>query len=1156
MLYSPLHRSIRRACQDFLPTSYPVLAMTLPLLLSLPAAGAVQADSTPADGMLDKMSLPTAIPLVAAHNAATVNNTSNRLIQNGVSMQDSYQESYQESYQDMDQHSLLVGSQNTPQPLEARQSTLQKTLESSPDIQAKSADTTTVQAPAEVVANGMLTNPLLEGKLPLATQQLADSPVDNDPSALNSPKANSLENDRLENDRLENDRLKNNRLASLSLENATAPHARYQAIDTPNKTEATDTGHNSRSDKLAKGFFDQANVEHSLQKLATFYQHRDKGLTDTDINANTNSNMNTDTNTDAITVVDAPLTADTLAESSVIHANQTAPAAVPTLFNRSIKDPASYRCEGVWITPSNLDGTSSGDVNNSAYAQAIARAKQQDGLSTVNGLPLYAQADYAYYDNQNYIELMGNVEVVKDGQLLSAEQMALDLTSGIAGMTGDIVLAESSRPPSSNLQAGDNLSTNMAASGATGSGLIVVAKDMAYDTTNSRATAHDVAFASVPLQAHGYAKTLNKPDDDHYELDKVMFSTCPPSNRKWQLEAEQIDIDTQTGRGKAYDATFRLQGVPVFYLPYFNFPIDDRRSSGILTPSASLSSDKGLKLSVPYYVNLAPNYDATLTTDIYSNRNPMLAAELRYLTQGYGNGGFTATYLPHDKEYNDADRRGFFYQHAWTSDSLPNLSASAVYNYVSDPEYLNDFDNFNLTGSRLNLPRRAQVSYYNDYINTQLKVETFQSLKAVDANGVTIQDKDKPYSRLPQLSVNYRLPKLNNALDTFLITGTHNSAYFKKTIVDDSENEKSGVRVYNSVAASYPMQTTWGHLTPKLNLQHLYAAYDEQSRIDNAVNKNDNNQSVFVPQFSVDSALNFYQAGSPFGWFNESLGGYQLLTPRLKYTYSPFVEQSNIPNFNTRIASIDYNQLFADSWFLGYDRLPDNNNLSLGINYRYLDAMGVTRFDGSIGDQFYLQDNTVTLDTVNQLPSSNGAIPKRQSANNRIFGKSSSGVAWQSSVQPYRNIWFDFNGALSANNDVNFVNSQIRYQPTPYSLLNVGFIKRDADANTNQDALSAITASALLPLTNSWRLMAQGQFDNRNDKLIDATVGVDYEDCCYGFSIYGRSYYNDLNLENKPTNAVMAEFRINGIGDKRSGFSKILSNKIVGFEPVDTLWTK
>ena len=343
--------------------------------------------------------------------------------------------------------------------------------------------------------------------------------------------------------------------------------------------------------------------------------------------------------------------------------------------------------------------------------------------------------------------------------------------------------------------------------------------------------------------------------------------------------------------------------------------------------------------------------------------------------------------------------------------------------------------------------------------------------------------------------------------------------------------------MYDKISASYPFERAWGYVKPKVSLQHLYTSYDQDSLEDNNLNDTDGSRSVFVPQASIDAGLNFYKPGSPFGAFDDSLGGYQVLSPRVKYIYSPYEEQNGIPNFNTRIASINYAQLYSDSWFLGHDRLQDLHALTPGVNYRYIDATGVTRFDGSIAEQFYLDDGRVTLDDEQS-----------------VFNSASSGLVWDASTQPYNNFWVDVNGALDNSYDLNYVTTALRYQPSPDSLFNVGYVKRQRDENTNQLPLSAVTSSAIFPVNDKWRFLAQGQYDFRSDKMLDALVGIDYEDCCFGFAVYGRRYYNDLNLKDEPTQAVMAEIRLNGIGSNSSRLTRLLSDKVQGFEPVQTAW--
>ena len=801
---------------------------------------------------------------------------------------------------------------------------------------------------------------------------------------------------------------------------------------------------------------------------------------------------------------------------------------------------SAQRCEGQWVYPK----------KNPNYQRAVNETGESNGqpAPNLNGIPnnqapLFAESDYGYYDNVDYAELSGNVIVDQGTQHIEADKIVLDLTNGVAAAQGKVMFTDQAtangNPSTIPSQAG-NIQSNNAKNNKTSltdkaskGGLIGVADSLNYNTETGQSTAKDVAFASVELQAHGYAKRLNRPNETQYELDEVMFSTCPPTNRKWQFDAKSIDLDTETGRGEAYNTTFRIADVPVFYLPYFNFPIDNRRSSGFLLPNASISSESGLEVDVPYYFNLAPNYDATLNTRVYTNRNPMLSGEFRYLTEEYGEGIFNGSYLPNDKEYDGEDRSSLFYEHYWSSKSIPRLSGDAKYSYVSDADYLNDFDTLGLSDNTLNLPRSARVNYYNDYVNGELKVETFQTLDAITNNGQVLQDKDKPYSRLPQLKLDYRLPWAKS----FDITGVSDTAYFKKSIDDGSENEKSGTRIYNKLSAVYPMERSWGYIKPKLSLQHLYTSYDEDSLADNELNKDDGSQSVLVPQASIDAGLHFYQAGSPFGAFDDTLGGYRLLSPRLKYTYSPYKDQNEIPNFNTRVASINYEQLFSDSWFLGHDRLQDLHAFTPGINYRYIDATGVTRFDGSIAEQFYIDDGRVTLDEEKPILTS-----------------SSSGMVWDTSTQPYNNVWIDMSGALTNSYDLNYITTELRYQPSDNSLFNVGFVKRMRDENTDQLPLSAFTASAVFPINNNWRVLAQGQYDYNRDKMLDSLIGVDYEDCCFGFAVYGRRYYNDLNIKDKPTQAIMAEIRLNGLGSGSSRLTRLLSDKVLGFEPVQSAW--
>ena len=829
----------------------------------------------------------------------------------------------------------------------------------------------------------------------------------------------------------------------------------------------------------------------SLEKLKTFYQPKTPQTTD-DTSA-TVANPNSNTN------LLSPLTPDS--QPSGAQANTQSKAG-------SRKKDAM--CHGNWVYP----------TSTIYQQQALAAAATDQPNSS---FPIYASADYGYYDNENYAELSGDVQINQGRQQISADKVVVNVQDGIAAAQGNVLLVDAAQSTQST-DGNPRVSLKDSPKG----GLITVADELAYQTDSTKATAKDVAFASVPLQAYGYAKRLNKVDESRVEIDDVMFTTCAPDNPTWQINAKNIDINTDTGRGEAYNATLKVKNTPVLYLPYFNFPIDDRRTSGFLLPRGGFSTEGSFNVQLPYYFNLAPNYDATVTPTIFTDRNPMLTGEFRYLTEKFGYGSLTGSYLPNDKQYDDEDRKRFYYDHHWQSKDIPNLSIDALYQYVSDPKFLNDFETLGDETVQLNLPRRIQANYYNDYLTALAKIETFQTLDRNLTNSEKILDKDKPYDRLPQLSVKYRVPWVTQ----FDLTGISDFAYFKRPIDDGSAPEQSGGRLYNKLTAAYPMMRTWGYVTPSVSLQHLYTQFDQESADANGLDKNSKSQSIFVPQFSIDSGLNFFKTGTPFGKFDESLGGYQLLSPRLKYVYSPYKDQTDVPNFNTRLASLNFSQLYEDSWFLGYDRLPDNNHLTPSLNYRYIDGNGLTRLDASVGKQIYLSDIRVHLDNTDDgLKIDN------------------TGTVFEVSTQPRQDFWVDLDGSVDDNADLNYINTQFRYAPTFNSLYNLGYIKRN-ESRFGQKALSAFTGSAVLPINDNWQFLGAVQYDNEKSRFSDVLAGFTYDSCCYGLSIYARRYYDELSDKDSADHAIMAEISLNGLSNKGDGrLASLMRNRVLGYDP-------
>lgn len=748
--------------------------------------------------------------------------------------------------------------------------------------------------------------------------------------------------------------------------------------------------------------------------------------------------------------------------------------------------------------------TTNQKTNNSRSCQGV----WQYPYAITHSPNLVALANYGYYNAKNHAELSGNVIISQDNKQIRAGKLSQNLITGQGLASGRVLFGADTATPNGSLMG--------------------VANQLQYNMHTGDMVAHDVAFAHRDLSAHGYAHRLSTPSPSSYLVEQAIFSTCPPTDRVWHIRADQIHLDKGTGRGIAKNTTLAIKDVPVFYLPYFNFPIDDRRQSGFLLPRIGINSNDGLQVSTPYYLNLAPNYDATITPTVYTSRNPKISGEFRYLTQ-FGKGKIDTAYLPSDKEYHNKDRSHVFFEHDWRPFDDENLTIFAQYRHVSDSRYLSDFDALGLENNTLNLSRTLGASYHTPNLSANLKAEAYQKLEGTDRFGNLITDKDRPYSRLPELNLTYRLP--SDVSPYANMVWTNHSGYFKKSIKDGSDTEKSGVRTYNELSMSRDFVKPWGYVRPKVALAHLYTSYDEASLIGQNLSKKDGTYSVFAPKLSLDSALHFEKQGSPLSGIFGKKGGYQLLTPRLKYLYTPFKDQSGMPNFETTIASPSYEQLLSDSWFLGYDRISDLHAITPALNYRYIDRHGNTRLDIGIADQFYLDTIKVGL-------------------NNSInINQSHSGLSWQASVRPYQHMQLTTKGSFDHNNDLNTIIGLVSYTPAHNTLLNAGIVKRKRNDTFGQLPLHAYTISATAPINERWQIASTVQYDINNKQFMDALMGLTYNDCCIGISVYGRQYKNDLNPSEKYHHAIMAEIRLNGItGQGRLG--KLLNEKILGFDKI------
>ncbi|OTG65230.1 LPS-assembly protein LptD [Acinetobacter silvestris] len=742
---------------------------------------------------------------------------------------------------------------------------------------------------------------------------------------------------------------------------------------------------------------------------------------------------------------------------------------------RDVQSASNRFCEGVWVTPFNAE---------------TKAASAQDGTSVIT-------ADHGYFNPNGDSVLSGDVVIDQDGRMIRADEITIDKTQTFANANGNVQMAQG--------------------------GLIAQSDRINYNLKNETGDLSNSFYISEATHAHGHAAKISRTSPTVVVLDDASYTTCPPDETPtWKIQAKKIEINQDTGRGVTRGTKLYIKDTPVIAVPYFNFPIDDRRATGILNPSFGFSNDGGFELAIPVYLNLAPNYDATLTPRIITDRGLMAQGEFRYLTQNFGKGSIWGSDLPSDNRYNNKDRKDLHVLHDWQIDK--QWSTNLEYNYVSDKDFFADLDSNPNTRTELN-QRRAWAFNYGHGIpglSAQFKVEDFQTLDK------TIPDIDKPYARLPQLLVNY----VGGNPQGFEYEFNNDSTYFKKSINDSTvDNQPSGTRLYNQFATRYNFRNPWGYAIPEMSVRSLNTFYDQETIANSNSSSDTKNKSVVVPQFTLDTGLTFEKEGKYL----------QTLSPRAFYAYAPYKNQNDYPNFDSTTASISYDQLFNPYRFYGHDRLDDNNFASLGLSYSLFDPVGLERLRASIGQSYYFDDRRVTLNRSDAIDTE-----KR------------TGPVLSLSSQLSQNFTISTNSAWMSNGENAQRDFQVYYTGAKGNLYNLGYFHRNFLPD-RQDAYDQAVASFIQPVKDNWRIMGHVQYDIENHVAREYLLGVNYESCCWGVSVYGRSYFNDLDNVNdpnvKPKRAVMAEFTLKGLGGLNNKLSSLLENRILGFDKVNQSWT-
>lgn len=605
------------------------------------------------------------------------------------------------------------------------------------------------------------------------------------------------------------------------------------------------------------------------------------------------------------------------------------------------------------------------------------------------------------------------------------------------------------------------------------------------------------------------AKVAVDRDKKQSRLKNAMYSTCARGKEAWEIRTRKLKLNDATGRGEARDVVLAFWDTPVFYFPYLSFPITDKRQSGFLAPIQGYTSTTGLDLAFPYYWNIAPERDMTLTPRWVAERGLLLGMEYRFLGPS-DQGQVHLEYMPDDRRYGG--ERGSF-NIIDRAAPLPNTYTDLRFEYVSDDRYLWDLGN-HLTFLTTNyLERHFDALYQGEGWQALARVQGFQIL-----NPALFALSGKPYQRLPQL-----------LFDSEPLSGAGGLHYqLHSELVNFQQSDVvTGTRLDLWPSAYWLLQQPWGYLKPQGSFR--YTGY----QLDNTAADANDAPSRAAPIASLDSGL-IFERPLHADWLGVA-SGTQTLEPRLFYLYVPYRNQNDIPVFDSSLMDHDYDWLFRQNRFTGGDRLGDANQVTIALTTRAIDgASGRERLRASIGQIQYFEDRRVTLSTtdVPETAATSGLIAQGQ-MNFSTHWSMQGGVQFEP----------DSSDLLRTGID-------LRYYANAGQLLNLSYLMdRDQPDLDLHDQIESADVSLAWPLSSRWRILGRWNQALNLDRNLETLAGLEYEDCCWAIRTVARQY-RDSPAQIDSQTAFYLELELKGLSQWGSSLETQLRNSILGYQPL------
>lgn len=732
------------------------------------------------------------------------------------------------------------------------------------------------------------------------------------------------------------------------------------------------------------------------------------------------------------------------------------------------------------------------------------------------------QSDFGEFIEQQGAVFNGNVVVKQNGRQITADSATYNQATGAAEFSGAIRLL--------------------------GGDMSMSAAQMNYNMDSGAASLSQAQYVIAPLHLRGEAGRIELVEEHHASMFDASYTFCEPGHNDWDIAASEIYLNQADGYGEAWHGRLRIKEIPVMYLPYYRFPLGPDRLTGFLNPEISLSvrspggelSETEIRVNqfaTPFYFNIAPNYDDTYTPRFIDGHGIIQENEFRYLN-GFGRGDFSVSYLGSD-EANDKDESDDDYrqQERWsrslhhTGQFTKNIKNRIHYDEVSDEDFEDDFNRTGIISRSSHLKQNAEVEYNDGQWRLLTRVEQYQTIDE------DVDDSDRPFSRLPQVELsrlnlfNYNTLNYDATIQATRFTRDHDG-------ITDVDELIDGERFHAQVSISYPWRQAYGFITPKIQAMHTqYSFQNVDSTLTSAGYGDEESRNITIS--SIDSGLYFDRN---FEFLNQ--GFTQTLEPRLMLAYIPYVDQSQIPLFDTTDTTFSYSRLFSPNRFTGLDRIGDTQQVSLGLTTRFLNETGVEVMRASIAQVHYFSDRKVELDFDDT------SLEDEDTQSSSSFAGE---FQWLFADNWRTSLDVQYNPHASSDEEpIEKASAQLNYQSPNNWLFDMNF------SHVEEDEQKQIGIAFFVPVNDSWAFYAQKKQDiwdytaaekaaleDENLLNIEGLVGIEYQNCCWRAQF---TYEEHTRSDSTKDYQFMLQLHLKGLGIIGSKSDDILSERILGYD--------